>query len=40
LVTVPVVVIRPMELLAKFVNQSAPSGPTAIPFGAPMRLPR
>jgi hypothetical protein len=31
-VTVPVVVIRPIELLA-LVNHSAPSGPAVIPTG-------
>jgi hypothetical protein len=39
LVTLPVVVIRPIELLSALVNHSAPSGPAAIPIGASMRAP-
>ncbi len=31
--TVPLVVIRPIELLALFVNQRAPSGPVVIHVG-------
>ena len=33
MLTVPLVVIRPIEPLMKLVNQSAPSGPAAIPTG-------
>jgi hypothetical protein len=32
-VTVPVVVIRPIELPMKSANHSAPSDPTVIPIG-------
>jgi len=36
LVTVPVVVIRPIELSLKLVNHSAPSGPAVISNGSLM----
>jgi hypothetical protein len=39
LVTVPPVVIRPIEFPEKFVNQSAPSGPVVIPPGLLMPAP-
>src|SRR5580704_4351947 len=38
MVTVPVVVIRPIVLLPALVNHSAPSGPAVIPSGPLMRL--
>ena len=37
--TFPVVVIRPIELLRKLVNHSAPSGPAVIPSGPRMSGP-
>jgi hypothetical protein len=36
LVTVPLVVIRPIESLFVLVNHSAPSGPSVIPSGSSM----
>ena len=37
--TVPVVVIRPIELFPALVNHSAPSGPAVIPSGSRMPVP-
>ena len=39
MVTVPVVVIRPIELLLLLVNHNAQSGPVVIPDGFEMRVP-
>ena len=33
MLTVPLVVIRPIEPFPSLANQSAPSGPAAIPYG-------
>ena len=36
MLTVPLVVIRPIEPFPALANQSAPSGPAAIPIGLAM----
>ena len=36
MLTAPAIVIRPIELLPRLVNQRAPSGPAAIPSGSEM----
>jgi hypothetical protein len=38
-VTVPLVVIRPIELPSMLVNHSVPSGPAVIPIGPTMPVP-